>query len=147
MKIIKIKRNLNIKEILFLILINVFLFIVKFVIENLIRKNHAEVSNTVEIGQSVWNDVHYGLQLAGQSYSVINTLPYKIAAKTGTAQERTTEPDHATIVSYAPYDNPEVAVAIMLPNGYSSSSTILTAADIYRIYYGADEEATTQNNN
>ncbi len=114
---------------------------------NLIRKNHAEVSNTVEIGQSVWNDVHYGLQLAGQSYSVINTLPYKIAAKTGTAQERTTEPDHATIVSYAPYDNPEVAVAIMLPNGYSSSSTILTAADIYRIYYGADEEATTQNNN
>ena len=89
--------------------------------------------------------VHTGMQMAGQTYTKLNQLGYKVAAKTGTAQEKTTEPDHATIVSYAPYDDPQVAVAVAMPNGYSSSSAIEVAAEVYKIYYGADEAENDKN--
>lgn len=106
---------------------------------NLVRDNSAEVSNTVDVSSTTWSLVHTGMQMAGETYAKLNQLGYKIAAKTGTAQERTTEPDHATIISFAPYDNPEVAVAVVMPNGYASSSAIETAANVYKSYYGADE--------
>ena len=53
-------------------------------------------------------------------------LPLKmpIAAKTGTAQERTTDPDHATLISYAPYDNPQYCMAVRIQNGYASGNAV-----------------------
>ena len=47
------------------------------------------------------------MNLAAGTYSAFLPLKMPIAAKTGTAQERTTDPDHATLISYAPYDNPQ----------------------------------------
>ena len=55
----------------------------------------------------------------------LRASPYKIAGKTGTAQvvgyesklrgERAR--DHAWFISYAPYDNPKIAVAVLVENG------------------------------
>ena len=111
----------------------------------LVRENSAEVNNIVDVSSTAWSMVHTGMQMAGQTYTELNQLGYKVAAKTGTAQEKTTEPDHATIVSYAPYDDPQVAVAVAMPNGYSSSSAIEVAAEVYKIYYGADEAENDKN--
>ncbi len=43
----------------------------------------------------------------------------KIAAKSGTAQENTKEPDHSLLVTYSPYDNPEICVSVCIQHGYS----------------------------
>ena len=35
-----------------------------------------------------------------------------VAGKTGTAQQVKTRPNHALFVGYAPYENPEIAIAV-----------------------------------
>ena len=48
----------------------------------------------------------------------------QIAAKTGTAQVTSIDlENNAWFVCFAPYDNPEIAVACFIPNGYSGSES------------------------
>lgn len=105
---------------------------------NLIRKNEAEVDHQVELSSNIWDTVHEGMTLAGNSYTGISKLDMKIAAKSGTAQENTKEPDHSLLVTYSPYDNPEICVSVCIQHGYSSGTSIDLTADIYKIYYGLE---------
>ena len=105
---------------------------------NLIRKNEAEVDHQVELSSNIWDTVHEGMTLAGNSYTGISKLGMKIAAKSGTAQENTKEPDHSLLVTYSPYDNPEICVSVCIQHGYSSGTSIDLTADIYQIYYGLE---------
>ena len=105
---------------------------------NLIRKNEAEVDHQVELSSNIWDTVHEGMTLASNSYTGISKLGMKIAAKSGTAQENTKEPDHSLLVTYSPYDNPEICVSVCIQHGYSSGTSIDLTADIYKIYYGLE---------
>lgn len=105
---------------------------------NLVRDNQAEISNEMNISSTIWNAVHSGMIMAGDSYSALKELNLSIAAKSGTAQENTKEPDHSLLISYAPYNAPEVAMAVSIPNGYSSSTSSDLMAEIYKIYYGIE---------
>lgn len=105
---------------------------------NLIRKNEAEVDHQVELSSNIWDTVHEGMTLAANSYTGISKLGMKIAAKSGTAQENTKEPDHSLLVTYSPYDNPEICVSVCIQHGYSSGTSIDLTADIYKIYYGLE---------
>lgn len=105
---------------------------------NLIRKNEAEVDHQVELSSNIWDTVHEGMTLAVNSYTGISKLGMKIAAKSGTAQENTKEPDHSLLVTYSPYDNPEICVSVCIQHGYSSGTSIDLTADIYKIYYGLE---------
>ena len=100
---------------------------------NLIRKNEAEVDHQVELSSNIWDTVHEGMTLAGNSYTGISKL-----GKSGTAQENTKEPDHSLLVTYSPYDNPEICVSVCIQHGYSSGTSIDLTADIYKIYYGLE---------
>lgn len=105
---------------------------------NVIRENEAEVDHQVELSSSIWDTVHEGMMLAGNSYRGISKLNMKIAAKSGTAQENTKEPDHSLLVTYSPYDDPEICVSTCIQHGYSSDTSIDLTADIYKIYYGLE---------
>ena len=59
-----------------------------------------------------------------------------VAGKTGTAQQSTTHPDHGLFVGYAPSDDPEVAFAIRIKNGYESLYPSEIGRDLMRYYYG-----------
>jgi penicillin-binding protein 2 len=72
----------------------------------------------------------------GTAYGIGWNAPYKIAGKTGTAQvkgiaqgavyrEQTTPErlrDHALFISFAPADDPQVAIAVIVENGGHGSS-------------------------
>lgn len=103
---------------------------------NLVRDNSAEVNNQVQLSSNIWNTVHEGMQMAGSSYSSLSQLNMKIAAKSGTAQEKTTDPDHSLLITYSPYDDPELCCSVCIKNGYSSTTSIDLTVDIYKIYYG-----------
>ena len=63
-----------------------------------------------------------------------NVTAYTAAGKTGTAQTGIDgRSDHGVFIGYAPYDNPEVAIAVVLENGTSRPSTRLakTMLDAY----------------
>ena len=47
---------------------------------------------------------------------ILNSLPVKAAAKTGTAETPYKEKYHNWVTVFAPYDNPEIVLTIMIEN-------------------------------
>lgn len=103
-----------------------------------------ELYNQVEIADSSWDAVQTGMKLVADDTTALNALMeygLDVAGKTGTAQQSTSHPNHAGFVSYAPADNPEIAVAVRIANGYTSANAAEAAADLYKYYYHlVDEE-------
>jgi hypothetical protein len=60
------------------------------------------------------------------------------AGKTGTAQQSLSAPNHALFLGYAPVDDPEIAIAVCIPNGYSSSYAALVASQVMQYYFDPD---------
>lgn len=102
---------------------------------NVLMEKEPDINNVVEVDSSIWDAVHTGMKLAVDSYPALRNSKLTIAAKTGTAQEKTNEPDHARVITYAPYEDPEIAMAISLPNGYDATRATEVASDIYEIYF------------
>lgn len=48
--------------------------------------------------------------------------PIKVAAKSGTAQEDKSRDPHTVFVGFAPYDNPQISISVMIPFGHSTTS-------------------------
>lgn len=105
---------------------------------NLIRDNSADVANVMNISQSIWDTVHYGMNLVVNTYSALSKVNLNFAAKSGTAQENKKEPDHSMMISYAPYDNPQIAMAVSIPHGYSGSQASELTAKVLNLYFGLE---------
>lgn len=58
----------------------------------------------------------------------MSSLPFTSAGKTGTAQWGTNKPNHAWYTGFAPYENPEIAVTVLLEEGVEGSSTAVPVA-------------------
>ena len=63
------------------------------------------------------------------------------AGKTGTAQQSKDKPNHGLFIGYAPYDDPEIALAVRITNGYSSANAALVARDVISYYYKLQDES------
>lgn len=107
---------------------------------NLIEDYTPEIRNTVDIDQSLWNAIHQGMRKVVESKAYFSDLAVNVAGKTGTAQQDRNRANHALFVSYAPYENPEISVAIRIAYGYESAYAAQTARDVYKYYYGLAEE-------
>ena len=67
---------------------------------------------------------------------LLNNLPFDSAAKTGTAQIANNTRTNAFFVGYAPYENPEIAILVLIENAREGSlNTIPLARDILHWYY------------
>lgn len=67
----------------------------------------------------------------------LSTLPVQAAGKTGTAQYAGNTKTHAWYVVYAPYDNPEIVMAIMLEGGGEGhDASVPIAKDVLGWYFG-----------
>lgn len=59
----------------------------------------------------------------------------QIGAKTGTAQvSRIDLENHSWFVAYAPFDDPQIAVVVFIPNGYSGANSAPAIKDIIEYY-------------
>ncbi|MBR0382284.1 MAG: peptidase [Eubacterium sp.] len=89
--------------------------------------------NTFTLIKTGMRDVVYGKNSSIKSLYAKQGL--KVAGKTGTAQENKKRPNHALFISYAPYDEPEITMTVVVPNGYTSHNAAEIARDIYRYYF------------
>jgi penicillin-binding protein 2 len=93
-----------------------------------------EVYNTLdEVSDSTWSLVKEGMRdmvKAASQFSDLNSSGFALAGKTGTAQQSTKHPDHALFVGFAPYDDPEISIAVRITNGYKSAYASEVAQDI-----------------
>lgn len=66
----------------------------------------------------------------------LSTLPVTAAGKTGTAQWKSTARPHAWFTGWAPFENPQIVVTVLVEEGEEGSrSAIAVADDIFRWYF------------
>ncbi len=107
----------------------------------LIEDYSAEVRNTIQMDSAYWDAIHVGMRRVVEAKKYYSDLSVSVAGKTGTAQESASRPNHALFVGYAPYENPEIAIAVRVANGYTSDYSAQIAKDVIQYYYHlADEE-------
>lgn len=108
---------------------------------NLLYDNEATVRNTLDdVATSTWNAVHLGMKRVVEAKSYFKELGVTVAGKTGTAQESKSRANHALFVCFAPYENPEIAIATRIAFGYSSDYAAQTTKDVLAFYYGVDDD-------
>lgn len=102
------------------------------------KKNTANIRNDADIPSSTWSAITNGMNRVvnnGSISSLFQKVPVKVAGKTGTAQINPNEPNHAVFVSFAPYNNPEISVTVVIPNGFVSANAAELASKIYKYYF------------
>ena len=67
-------------------------------------------------------------------------MDVSVAGETGTAQQVTTIPSHAEFIGYAPYENPTMAIAVRVANGYNSKNAAAIARDTISYFFGRKSE-------
>lgn len=67
----------------------------------------------------------------------LNALPIEVAGKTGTAQFGTEDKTHGWFISFAPYENPEIAMVVLSEGGgEGSSSGVPVTKEVFDWYFG-----------
>lgn len=104
----------------------------------LLQSYRGDFVSKTELQESTWHAIRYGMHLSATEGSTAYVFSKKvdIAGKTGTAQENKARPNHATFISFAPYEDPEISVSVTIPHGYTSGNTAELGGYIYDYYYG-----------
>jgi penicillin-binding protein 2 len=121
---------------------------VKNSIGEVISKKEPSVLNDLS---NTFNDIQWNAVRSGM-WRVINTnvdgfdtvyktLSVQVAGKTGTAQVSDSIPSHVLFVSFAPYNNPEISVTVVIPNGFQSANAALVAREVYGYYFDGEDAA------
>lgn len=99
--------------------------------------------NTVEMSDSTLNAVKKGMydytQPGGMVYNYFKDCVVSAGAKTGTAQLGGSKKNNGVFVCFAPYDDPEIAVALVIEQGGAGATLASTAVKILNAYFSTDE--------
>ena len=110
-----------------------------------------KVLSTIDIQPKNLEAVKAGMLALTSDGSVsryFQNLGVKVGAKTGSAQISAQTESNAVFVCFAPYDKPEIAMAIVVEHGGSGSELGAMAADILSYYFSAkqtQDEVPTEN--
>ncbi len=102
-----------------------------------------QVQDRAEINPKTLDIVRQGMlavtQPGGTAYGVFHDFPILTAGKTGTAENYRNgvkQPAHGLYVAFAPYDNPQIAIAVIVEHGVHGSSTAaVVAKDMMAAYF------------
>lgn len=102
---------------------------------NPIRDGFIDSENLKIVKEGMRQAVHEG------SARLLSALPFETAGKTGTAQfGSANSKSNAWFVGFAPYENPRIAVAIVVDGaGEGSSAAVPVAKDIFEWYFNQPE--------
>lgn len=109
--------------------------------DNTLEEPDPVVHNRLDLPQELWDNIHQGMHDVtinngtGTFYDLQTNYNFNAAGKTGTAQQRTDKANHALFIGYAPYEAPEISMAVRITNGYSSRNAALVAKDIMSYYF------------
>ena len=103
-------------------------------------EREAEILSRVETEQEYFDAVHQGMwglsnTTTGFLHKYFYDFPVKIGAKTGTAQMGELLTNNAVFVCYAPYDDPEIAVAVVVEKGKAGSDVAPIARAVMEYYF------------
>jgi penicillin-binding protein 2 len=78
-------------------------------------------------------NVTYGPR--GTARSVFAGFPITVVGKSGTAEESKNSLNHSLFVGYAPYENPEIGIAVTIPNGITGNNSARVLKEAVSSYF------------
>ena len=100
-------------------------------------------TNVVSMQDSTLEAVKKGMlgytQPGGSVYNAFRNCVVTAGAKTGTSELGGNQTENGVFVCFAPYDDPEIAVAIVIEHATWGSNLATTGVDILNAYFTADE--------
>ncbi len=109
--------------------------IVSYDLKETYTSSSGEVLNTVKISPEALEAVKKGMlsvTVDGTGSSVFSDYAIKVGGKTGTSQNQGI--DHSIFIAFAPFENPEIAIAVVLEHGnsgFAAGSVVRAAMDAY----------------
>lgn len=105
-----------------------------------VNETSSVVAETVELSDSTLDQVHSGMRLValeGGPYLVFNELDTPVACKTGTSEVivNGVKRNNGFLITYAPYDKPEIAVSSVVELAGSGTETAELTAAIINYWY------------
>lgn len=109
-----------------------------------VKRTKPQVIGRVTLTQADWQAIHAGMHGAtvpgsipgsgGTAGGFFVNFPMQVAGKTGTAQVAG-QPSITWFVSYAPLQNPQIAVAVEVAGGVEGAESAPVARDLYDYYF------------
>lgn len=108
-----------------------------------------ELLNTIDIPEEYLAAMKEGMYQVTQNAALaryFNALPVKAGAKTGTAETTggaDNKDTNGVLVVFAPFDEPQIALCIVMENASTGGSLASIAADVLNYYFTNDASLTT----
>ena len=101
-------------------------------------KDNIETMSSLKVKEKNLKIVQQGMRSVcseenGTAYGIFGNYGIDVAAKTGTAENSGT--DHTVFMCYAPYDKPQVAVAVVIEHGAKTKYSASIAKDLLDKYF------------
>ena len=104
-----------------------------------------EETENIEINQTYLNAILEGMQSVtsdsgGTAYVRFKDFNISVGGKTGSAEAPNNQV-HAWFVGFAPFENPEIAIVVMVENGGHGNYTAEVVRDIMEEYFGMNTDS------
>lgn len=112
-----------------------------------------DTSENLQISETTINAVKEGMRsvtevVGGTAYSAFKDFPISVGGKTGSAEAGKKKDEYIThgwFAGFAPYDDPEIAVVVMVENGKHGYYTAEVVKEIIYEYFGMNVQSIVEN--
>ena len=108
---------------------------------SLIKETQPQIAEKIDMKPEIINAVKDGMKKVvdeGSAANIFQNYPIAIGGKTGTAQVGNGS-NNALFVAYAPFDDPQIAVTVVLEHGVSGANAAYVARDIFDKYFKVNQ--------
>ncbi len=109
---------------------------------SVVYEQEPEILGKPEVKPETYEIVKNGMRGVvddGSASSIFIDYPVTVGGKTGTAQVGNNVANNALFVAFAPFEDPEIAVAVVLEHGMRGMNAAYVARDIFDEYFGKNE--------
>lgn len=113
---------------------------------SVIYDEETTVLNQIDVSPETLETVKQGMLGVvdeGSASGIFENYSISVGGKTGTAQVGNNVSDNALFVAFAPFEDPEIAVAVVIERGVKGSNAAYVAKDIFDEYFRNDIEVDT----
>lgn len=104
---------------------------------SVVKEFEPEIAENVDMDEDVLNAVKQGMKRVadeGSASEVFSNYGVQVGGKTGTAQVGGGS-NNAVFIAYAPFDDPQIAVSVVLEHGVRGTNAAQVAKDIFDEYF------------
>lgn len=111
---------------------------------SVVEEFEPQVVEKIDISEQAIDKIHDGMKKVvdeGSASSIFEGYPIKVGGKTGTAQLGKGA-NNAIFIAFAPFDDPQIAIAVVLEHGIRGTNAGQVARDVFDEYFFAETAET-----